>query len=112
MQQRFHPLLAFAGFAVWAGAFLTIYAAQNLGCRFGWGDTKLMGLSAHRLLLVGLYFTTIIAIGALTFLSWRAVYGRQGKGWHFFGPLALWSNNSALGVAAIVFAPTLFLPPC
>lgn len=112
MQQRFVPLLPFAGFALWAVAFLAIYAAQNLGCRFGWDDATLLGLSAHRLLLVGLYFAALIAIGALTITSWRIVHVRPTKRPRFFLTLALLGNAAALGVCAIVFAPVFFLDPC
>lgn len=112
MKRRFIPLLAFAGFAVWAAAFLAIYAAQNLGCRFGWGDSALAGLTAHRLLLIGIYFATLIAIGALARISWRMARDRPAEKPGFFFGLAMMGNMTAFAISAIVFAPVFFLELC
>ncbi|MFN4281378.1 MAG: hypothetical protein ACK4NA_01920 [Alphaproteobacteria bacterium] len=113
MRRQPRALIPFIGFIVWAGAFLAIYAAQNLGCRFGWGEAAAWGLSAHRLVLAAIYAAALVLIGGLILVSKRAATARpRGTSIRFLGWLALWGDVAAFAAAAVTLAPALVLSPC
>ena len=85
-----------AGFAVWSVAFVTLYAAQALGCAYCWGPW-------HRPVLIALYLG---ALGLLLWLTARPV--RAGR----LAQAAVWANRAALGAAALIFAPVTFGSLC
>ncbi|UXN74058.1 hypothetical protein N8D56_01650 [Devosia sp. A8/3-2] len=68
-QSRSALLLLFAGFSLWALAFVMLYALQALGCAYGWPQ--------HRLILVGAY---LLALLAMAWLAWTTPIGHRATG--------------------------------
>jgi hypothetical protein len=88
-----------AGFVIWSIGFVVLYAAQALGCAYGWGDW-------HRPVLIGLYLLALLP------LAWLAMPARAGAE---EGPLhfaALWANRAALLAAVLIFMPVTFASLC
>ena len=54
-------------FVVWSSAFLSLYVAHALGCRFGWEWT--------RALLAAAWLAHLGALGLLALRSWRTPVG-------------------------------------
>jgi ABC-type xylose transport system permease subunit len=65
--------LLLAGFVVWSGAFLLLYAVQATGCHLGWHEIQIGPSSALRLLLVSLFLLV------LTLMGWLVWYTRAQR---------------------------------
>lgn len=62
-------LMLGAGFAVWASAFVVLYAMLSIGCRFGWDEMELAaGLSLQRAQLLVILLVHLVAGAALVVL--------------------------------------------
>ena len=99
MTQQAPLIRLIAGFVIWSAGFVALYAAQALGCAYGWGDW-------HRPVLIALY------VLALAPLVWLAMSPRANAG---DGPLhraALWANRAALAAAMLIFLPVTFASLC
>jgi hypothetical protein len=48
-----------AGFTLWSGAFLLLYAAQATGCKLGWQDIPLGPASLHRVVLSAILLSAL-----------------------------------------------------
>ncbi|WP_246204638.1 hypothetical protein [Devosia marina] len=88
-----------AGFVIWSIGFVVLYAAQALGCAYGWGDW-------HRPALIAVYAAVLVP------LTWMSLPGRnEGRSGALFAA-ALWANRSALLAALLVFMPVTFASLC
>lgn len=94
-------ILLIAGFVIWSGAFIVLYALQALGCAFNWGE-------AHRPILILAYLGALIP---LLWLSLRRPY-ETGEPQSSLSISALWANRAALGAGAIVYLPVTFATAC
>src|SRR5690606_39192474 len=56
-----------AGFTIWSGAFVLLYALQALGCAYGWPH--------HRAILLIVYAAALIPLGYLALFPQRAKAG-------------------------------------
>lgn len=92
-------LYLIAGFVIWSIAFIALYAAQALGCAYGWGDW-------HRPILVGLY---LVALAPLIWLSTRSQSTGPDK---VLLTAARWANRAALLAGVFVFLPVTFASLC
>lgn len=100
MTSRLWPLLT--GFAVWALAFVALYALQALGCIWAWPEPW------HRTLLVAVTFASIIVLAILFARQWS----RHRSETPPLQTIALGLTASAIAAAIIVFAPVLFARLC
>lgn len=100
-------LMLGAGFAIWASAFVMLYAMLSIGCRFGWdGIALLPGLSLQRAQLA-LILLLHLAAGAALALKLRA--GPSGS---FVLRAAYLAALAALASSLFTFAPVFALPAC
>lgn len=102
-------LLLGAGFALWASAFVALYAMLSVGCRFGWDTVALDsvgGLSLQRLQLVAIFLVHLAAGGALVALL------RRWRGQGFLYPLAYFAAIAAFGASVFSFGAVFFLSTC
>lgn len=93
-------LLLLAGFTVWSGAFVLLYALQALGCAYGW--------SQHRLVLIAAFVLSLLPLG------WLAVQKpyAEGEPATSLSVAALWANRAALGAGILAFLPVTFVSAC
>lgn len=101
-----------AGFTVWAAGFSALYGLHAVGCRAGWEEAALAGLSANRIVLLVTYIGHV-ALGAALWFP----LDRMARRWE--GPSAETLRRAAIMVtiAAVVStlwtgAPVLFLETC
>lgn len=101
-----------AGFTLWAAGFSALYALHAVGCRAGWDETMLGGLSAHRIGLLVTYLAHAGLGAALWFPLTRIAT-------HWDGPSAGTLRRAAIlvTIAAVIAtlwtgAPVLFLQAC
>ena len=99
MTQQAPLIRLIAGFVIWSAGFVALYAAQALGCAYGWGGW-------HRPVLIGLY---LIALAPLVWLSLPARTGADKSPLH---RAALWANRAALAAAMLIFLPVTFASLC
>ena len=102
-------LLLGAGFAIWASAFVALYAMLSVGCRFGWHEVTLEragGLSLQRLQLVAIFLVHLAAGVALVALL------RRWRDRGFLYPLAYVAAIAALSASVFSFGAVFFLPTC
>lgn len=105
-------LLLAAGFAVWAIAFVALYAMLSVGCRFGWDRIDLVaGLSLQRAQLLVL-FAIHLAVGTVLALALRPPFPREGTARHFVRWVAYWAAVAALGSTVFSFAGVVVLTAC
>ena len=102
-----------AGLVIWSSAFVSLYGALSLGCRFGWERVEIGPLSLQTVVLVGLWLAHIALIGAL--LLWtrqrlRRAGAADPEG--FFARSAFAATMVALAVTVINYAPILGLSAC
>ena len=100
-------LLLGAGFAIWAFAFVALYAMLSVGCRFGWDEVVLFGgVTLQRAQLVAIFLIAVVAGAALalalrrraeTSFLWRAAYG---------------ASLAALGASVFSFEAVFGLSAC
>lgn len=102
-------LLLGAGFAVWAAAFVALYAMLSVGCRFGWHEIALDsvgGVSLQRLQLAAIFLVHLAAGAAVVAVL------RRWKDRGFLYPLAYFAAVAALGASVFSFAGIFFLSTC
>lgn len=100
-------LLLAAGFALWAAAFVVLYAMLSVGCRFGWDGIELAtGVTVQRALIVALYLA-FLAAGA-----WLARALRAGAGAPFLARAASCAALAGLAAIAFSFAGVFGLSQC
>lgn len=97
-------LLLAAGFILWAGAFLTLYGVNAVGCAFAWPR------SLQRGILLTLLALHVAALGLLAWRDWkrRQVLDRAD----FVESVGLGATISALAATLLTFAPSLVLTLC
>lgn len=101
-------LLLAAGFAVWSAAFIQLYAAQAVGCAFGWDGIALAGpVTLQRALLVASFLAWMAAHLALYLAMRRRVAETE-----FLFRTATDLSLAALGAALFTFGGVLWLSPC
>ncbi len=94
-------VLLIAGFTLWSGAFVLLYALQALGCAYGWGN-------AHRPILIGAY---LVSLAPLVWLSIKKPY-ETGEPQTSLSMAALWANRAALAAGVLVYLPVTFATAC
>jgi len=100
MRRLSHPLVRLvAGFVVWSVAFVVLYAAQALGCAYGWGDW-------HRPILWLLFLLALVP------MAWLALPGPRHDHQHALHTAAVWTNRAALLAAVLIFLPVTFASLC
>lgn len=92
MMRGLAPLLS--GFAIWALAFVALYALQALGCAWGWPE------GAHRTALVSMWLTTIGGL-AMLLLAQRKRATPEG---------ALRRSGTIITLAAIAATVATYFP--
>lgn len=100
VQDRKVLWLMVAGFTVWSGAFVLLYALQALGCEYRWPH--------HRMILVAAFVFSILILG---WLSLRGSYA-TGEPATTLSVCALWLNRAALGAGGLIFLPVTFTSHC
>lgn len=106
-----HRILALlAGFLVWSGAFVLLYALQALGCRFGWNEMALGPLDLHRAVLIGVFGLVVIAQIAVLRVTRPAAPGPDPA--PFLARAGHWASLAALVAAILVFAPVVAVSTC
>ena len=98
-QSRPALLLLFAGFSLWALAFVVLYALQALGCAYSWPQ--------HRLILISAY---LLAILAMAWLAWATPHWTGDKG--VLPIAAKWANRAALAATILILLPVSFASAC
>lgn len=100
-------LMLGAGFAIWASAFVALYAMLSVGCRFGWDGIELFGdLTLQRAQLVAILLLHLGAGAAL------AAVLRAPSGAPFLDRAAYVAAHAALGAGLFSFAAVFVLSPC
>lgn len=101
-----------AGFSVWAAGFSALYGLHAIGCRAGWEEAELVGLSVNRWALIGVYLAHIAA-GAALYLPLRTIAGRwQGESARTMRRAAVALTLAALASTIWIGAPVLVLEGC
>lgn len=90
-----------AGFTLWSGAFVLLYALQALGCAYGWGDM-------HRPILIGAY---VLSLLPLAWLALRKPFD-TGEPQTSLSIAALWANRAAFVAGVLVYLPVTFATAC
>ena len=99
-------LMLGAGFAIWASAFVALYAMLTVGCRFGWHEISLAdGITLQRAQLIAILFVHLAAGAALvvilrdgaTFLARTA----------YLAALAAWASTLFSFIAILVLSPCI-----
>lgn len=101
-------LLLAAGFAIWAVAFVALYAMLSVGCRFGWDGIGLFGgVTLQRAQLVALFLVHVAAGLALVL-----VLRREGVERPFLRSAAHLAALAALGSTLFSFSAVFVLSSC
>lgn len=101
-----------AGFSVWAAGFSALYGLHAIGCRAGWEEAELIGLSVNRWALIGVYLAHI-AVGIALYLPLRAIAGHwQGEGARTMRRASVALTLAALASTIWIGAPVLVLEGC
>ena len=98
------PLIA--GFCVWAGAFLLLYAQQATGCRLGWDGVMIGPLSLLRVLLI-IELGLAIVLGVVV-LRWFRPSPENSTALERI----VWLANGAAIAAAFCFVGVFWLTLC
>ena len=99
-------LLLVAGFTLWAGAFLSLYGVNAVGCAFAWPRPL------HRGILLSLLVLHLGALGWMAFRCWRRRRSQQDARAAFVESVGLGVTIAALTATLLTFAPSLVLSPC
>lgn len=108
-------LLAAAGLIIMSSAFVFLYGGVGLGCALGWQTRPILGTNLLTLLLIGLWFVHLAALGALQWYAlglWHNTAGPDAAAERFFS--ATICLVAAIGLIATIYIgfPVLVLPPC
>jgi ABC-type xylose transport system permease subunit len=104
--------LLLAGFVVWSGAFLLLYAVQATGCHLGWHQVEVGPSSALRLLLVAIF---LLVLTLLVWLVWhtKAQQNRlQTEEFKLLLQIAVLLQLAALCATMINYGGVLWLTLC
>ncbi len=102
--------LLLAGFVVWTGAFVGLYALQAVGCRFDWGAVALGPTDLHRALLIVGFILTMAAQGGVVVALRATMPGPEPS--PFMARVGLWASIAALVASCLIYAPVLFASTC
>ncbi|KKB08600.1 hypothetical protein [Devosia chinhatensis] len=94
-------MLLIAGFTLWSGAFVLLYALQALGCAYGWGEW-------HRPILIVAY---VVSLVPLAVLAWQRP-NKTGEPQTSLSLSALWANRAAFVAGILVYLPVTFATAC
>ena len=107
MSARPSPLFhLIAGFALWAVAFIALYALQALGCRYGWGAVSFGPIDLHRAVLIAAYGLVLASASVLV------IYASRRPSTGFLSDIGRYLNLAALVASAVIFAATLGASTC
>jgi hypothetical protein len=89
-------LLVPAGFAIWAVAFSLLYAAQAVGCAFGWSP------GIHRTVLLLIWAVHVAAVAALLVYCVRLPRGRSDDMRGFLRATSIGCTIAALAATVLI----------
>lgn len=99
-------LLLVAGFILWAGAFLTLYGVNAVGCAFAWPSALQRGI------LLALLALHLVALGWLAWYCWQRRRARADDRVGFVDYVGFGATIAALAATVLTFAPSLVLTLC
>lgn len=109
-------LVPAAGFVIWSSAFVLLYAALSIGCRFGWDRWELgIGLTVQRAVQVVLLFAHLAAGAWLVHWSARrdrAAAAEQTPPARFLGRVGYMVSVAALASTAFSFFAVFAVTAC
>lgn len=85
-----------AGFGVWASALIWLYAANGIGCAFGWE-------AAQRPMLVAVVIAHVLAL---------ALLAARIRGTDLLGHVGICCVWAAMAATVLTFTPALALSVC
>ena len=94
-----------AGLLLWALVFTVLYSLHGVGCERGWADARVLGLSAHRAVLISVWLLGIFACVALA----RFVHWRRERLTERVGHWIAWTGAVATFATGV---PVAVLPDC
>lgn len=101
-------LLLGAGYAIWALAFVVLYAMLSVGCQFGWHEKPLLGpLSLQRAQLI-LLFLLHAGAGLTLVIHTR----RMADLAPFLHQASILTGVAAFASTLFTFLAIFFLSPC
>jgi len=99
-------LLIAAGWTLWASAFVTIYAAQAVGCALD------QAIISHRAIMSAIWILHLAALFALVIYCRRRMASAAADSLHFTCNIAFWSSLTATIATAWTGAMISFVTPC
>ena len=101
-----------AGFTVWSGAFLLLYALQATGCKLGWQDVAIGPISLLRIILVCVLLS-VLALFYLIAKQWlQPVKGKTDDTRQFLLRIAGLVHLAAAASTLVTFAGIFWLSLC
>ncbi|MGY6660903.1 MAG: hypothetical protein ACXIVO_01140 [Glycocaulis sp.] len=101
-----------AGFTVWAAGFSVLYGLHAVGCRAGWEEAVIAGLSANRILLLVTYLGHV-ALGAMLWFPLNRIARRwEGASADTMRRVAVIVTIAAVISTLWTGAPVLVLEAC
>jgi len=101
-----------AGFTVWAAGFSALYGLHAVGCRAGWEDAGVAGLSTNRIMLLAAYLGHAALGAALWFPLVRIAARWEGHSARTVRRVAAMVTLAAVASTLWTGAPVLFLETC
>lgn len=98
-----------APLCVWAAHFAACYVLVAEGCRQGWSEHVLLGLTAVHWSLIA---TSLLALATLAHLTWRACITARHAAPGLATRVRLFSSAFALLASTWTLLPALWLPDC
>lgn len=107
-------VLLCAGFAIWASAFVTLYAVLSLGCAWRWDAATVGPVSLQRAALVGVWLAHLLPAAGLVIWTRRRAHrlADAGDPSAFLTRISFWTNGVALCATVLNFLPILPLSAC
>ncbi|GGG91322.1 hypothetical protein GCM10007420_03240 [Glycocaulis albus] len=101
-----------AGFSVWGAGFSVLYGLHAVGCRAGWEEAGIAGLSANRIMLLAVYLGHGV-LGAALWFPLNRIAGRwEGASADTVRRVAVIVTLAAVISTLWTGAPVLFLEAC
>lgn len=107
--RRAHPaslLLIMAGWALWASAFVTMYAAQAVGCAMD------VAIASHRAMMLATWILHLAALFALVIYCRKRMADTASDPLQFTCRIAFWSALTATIATAWTGSMVSFVTPC
>ena len=101
-----------AGFVLWSGAFLLLYAVQATGCKLGWDQIAVGPVSLLRMLLAGLLLSTLVLLYLLGTRLLRAAIDAAEGDRHRLVRIATLVHLAAAAATLVTFAGIFWLSLC